>query len=64
MWNVANVDPEAAAHKVEVLRGHCEEIGRDLAEIELSVSLGPVLIRDNDAEAGESSRASTPATPT
>jgi alkanesulfonate monooxygenase SsuD/methylene tetrahydromethanopterin reductase-like flavin-dependent oxidoreductase (luciferase family) len=51
MWNVANVDPEAAAHKVEVLRGHCEEIGRDLAEIELSVSLGPVLIRDNDAEA-------------
>jgi F420-dependent oxidoreductase-like protein len=51
MWNVANVDPETAAHKVEVLRGHCEAIGRDPAEIELSVSLGPLLIRDDDAEA-------------
>ena len=36
---------------MEVLRGHCEEIGRDPAEIELSVSLGPALIRDDDAEA-------------
>ena len=43
--------PKTAAHKVEVLRGHCEEIGRDPAEIELSVSLGPALIRDDDAEA-------------
>ncbi len=51
MWNVANVDPETAGHKVDVLRGHCEAIGRDPAEIELSVSLGPVLIRDDDAEA-------------
>jgi alkanesulfonate monooxygenase SsuD/methylene tetrahydromethanopterin reductase-like flavin-dependent oxidoreductase (luciferase family) len=51
MWNVANVDPETAAHKVEVLRGHCEVIGRDPAEIELSVSLGPALIRDDRAEA-------------
>jgi F420-dependent oxidoreductase-like protein len=51
MWNVANVDPEAAAHKVDVLRRHCEELGRDPAEIELSVSLGPVLIRDDAAEA-------------
>ena len=41
MWNVANADPETAAHKVDVLRGHCEAIGRDPAEIELSVSLGP-----------------------
>jgi F420-dependent oxidoreductase-like protein len=51
MWNVANVDPETAAHKVEVLRRHCEEIGRDPAEIEMSISLGPALIRDDDAEA-------------
>ena len=51
MWNVANVDPEQAAHKVEILRAHCAEIGRDPSEIEMSVSLGPALIRDDAAEA-------------
>lgn len=51
MWNVANVDAETAAHKVEVLRRHCDEVGRDPAEIEMSVSIGPTLIRDNEADA-------------
>lgn len=53
MWNVANVDPETAAHKVDVLRRHCEEIGRDPGEIEMSVSLGPTLIRDDEGDAGQ-----------
>ncbi|MEA2608036.1 MAG: hypothetical protein QOJ75_279 [Chloroflexota bacterium] len=51
MWNIANADPETAAHKLDVLRRHCDEIGRDPAEIEMSISLGPTLIRDDDAEA-------------
>jgi alkanesulfonate monooxygenase SsuD/methylene tetrahydromethanopterin reductase-like flavin-dependent oxidoreductase (luciferase family) len=45
------VDPETAAHKVEVLRRHCEEIGRDPGEIEMSVSLGPTVIRDDNVDA-------------
>ncbi len=30
------VDPATYAHKLDVLRGHCAEIGRDVAELELS----------------------------
>jgi alkanesulfonate monooxygenase SsuD/methylene tetrahydromethanopterin reductase-like flavin-dependent oxidoreductase (luciferase family) len=50
MWNVAGVDPETAARKVEILRRHCDEVGRDPAEIELTVSLGPTVIRDDPAD--------------
>jgi alkanesulfonate monooxygenase SsuD/methylene tetrahydromethanopterin reductase-like flavin-dependent oxidoreductase (luciferase family) len=52
IWNIANADPETAALKLDVLRRRCDEIGRDPAEIEMSISLGPTLIRDNDADAG------------
>ena len=34
-WN-AWTTPELLAHKVSVLRAHCEEIGRDPAEIHVS----------------------------
>ena len=50
MWNIAGADPETAAHKVEVLRRHCDEVGRDPAEIEMTVSLGPTVLRDDPAE--------------
>jgi F420-dependent oxidoreductase-like protein len=50
-WNIANVTPEEARHKDEVLRRHCEEVGRDPATIERTLSLGPVVIRDDPAEA-------------
>jgi alkanesulfonate monooxygenase SsuD/methylene tetrahydromethanopterin reductase-like flavin-dependent oxidoreductase (luciferase family) len=50
IWNVANVDPETAARKVEILRRHCAEVGRDPAEIEMSISLGPTILRDTPAE--------------
>jgi alkanesulfonate monooxygenase SsuD/methylene tetrahydromethanopterin reductase-like flavin-dependent oxidoreductase (luciferase family) len=50
-WNVANVTPEEATRKRDILYAHCEEVGRDPAEIELTVSLGPTLIRDDPAEA-------------
>jgi alkanesulfonate monooxygenase SsuD/methylene tetrahydromethanopterin reductase-like flavin-dependent oxidoreductase (luciferase family) len=53
MWNIANVDPETAARKIEILRGHCDEAGRDFGEIELSISIGPTIIRDDPAEAAK-----------
>jgi F420-dependent oxidoreductase-like protein len=37
IWNHGGVDVEVFKHKVEVLHGHCEAIGRDPKEIELSV---------------------------
>jgi alkanesulfonate monooxygenase SsuD/methylene tetrahydromethanopterin reductase-like flavin-dependent oxidoreductase (luciferase family) len=50
-WNVSLVTPEEAAHKDAVLNRWCEEEGRDPAEIERTISLGPVAIRDDPAEA-------------
>jgi F420-dependent oxidoreductase-like protein len=52
-WNLANVTPEEARHKDEVLRRHCEEIGRDPSTIERTLSLGPLLIRDDPAGAAQ-----------
>jgi alkanesulfonate monooxygenase SsuD/methylene tetrahydromethanopterin reductase-like flavin-dependent oxidoreductase (luciferase family) len=50
-WNVAMVTPEEAAAKDAVLRRWCDELGRDPAEIERTVSLGPLLIRDDPTHA-------------
>ncbi|MET0772921.1 MAG: LLM class flavin-dependent oxidoreductase, partial [Candidatus Limnocylindrales bacterium] len=50
-WNLGNSTPDEARHKVEVLHGWCEEIGRDPAEIEHTLSLGPIVIRDDPTEA-------------
>ena len=50
-WNVAQVTPEQAAHKDLVLRRWCDEVGRDSDEIERTLSLGPMLIRDDEAAA-------------
>jgi alkanesulfonate monooxygenase SsuD/methylene tetrahydromethanopterin reductase-like flavin-dependent oxidoreductase (luciferase family) len=50
MWNVAQVTPEEAAHKDKVLRHWCDEVGRDPDEIERTLSLGPLLIRDDGAD--------------
>jgi alkanesulfonate monooxygenase SsuD/methylene tetrahydromethanopterin reductase-like flavin-dependent oxidoreductase (luciferase family) len=38
-------------HKDEVLRRHCEEVGRDESEIERTVGTGVIIIRDDPAEA-------------
>ncbi|MDQ7810863.1 LLM class F420-dependent oxidoreductase [Amycolatopsis sp. A133] len=42
--------PEVARHKFAVLRGHCEDVGRDYAAITRTVTT-PCIIRDTDAEA-------------
>lgn len=36
IWNYGGGDIETFRHKVEVLKGHCETVGRDFSEIELS----------------------------
>ena len=41
---------ETLSHKVGVLRRHCEEVGRDPSEIEMTVGIKPV-IRDDPSEA-------------
>ena len=49
MWNTMG-PVEVNAHKLEVLKRHCDEVGRDIGEIELTIGCKP-LIRDTAAEA-------------
>ena len=49
IWN-AQLTLDQAAHKMAVLRGHCEEVGRDPAEIEYTYNC-KVVIRDSETEA-------------
>jgi alkanesulfonate monooxygenase SsuD/methylene tetrahydromethanopterin reductase-like flavin-dependent oxidoreductase (luciferase family) len=51
MWHVRGT-PETLAHKLQLLRGYCGELGRSADEIEF-VTGNPVVIRDDpvDAEA-------------
>ena len=49
MWNgMGQLD--VVTHKVAVLKQHCEDVGRDLAEIEFTLGV-KVTIRDTEAEA-------------
>ena len=41
---------ELMAHKVDVLRGHCDAVGRDIGEIEFTLGV-KATIRDSEAEA-------------
>ena len=40
------------AHKIDVLREHCDAVGRDIAEIEFTLGI-KATIRDTEAEAVE-----------
>jgi len=40
-WNFPGGTPEQFAHKVDVLRGHCADVGRDFSEITCSTHLIP-----------------------
>jgi alkanesulfonate monooxygenase SsuD/methylene tetrahydromethanopterin reductase-like flavin-dependent oxidoreductase (luciferase family) len=48
-WNAMG-PVDMLAHKVEVLRGHCEAVGRDPSAIEFTAGCKPI-IRDSEAEA-------------
>jgi alkanesulfonate monooxygenase SsuD/methylene tetrahydromethanopterin reductase-like flavin-dependent oxidoreductase (luciferase family) len=49
IWN-AQVGLDGAQHKIDVLQRHCDDAGRDIGEIELSIDSGP-FIRSTTAEA-------------
>jgi alkanesulfonate monooxygenase SsuD/methylene tetrahydromethanopterin reductase-like flavin-dependent oxidoreductase (luciferase family) len=49
-WNTGG-DLDFVRHKDEVLRRWCQEVGRDESEIERTLGLGLVIIRDDAAEA-------------
>jgi len=49
MWNAMG-PVDVMAHKIEVLRGHCEAVGRDIDEIEFTLGV-KLTIRDSKAEA-------------
>jgi alkanesulfonate monooxygenase SsuD/methylene tetrahydromethanopterin reductase-like flavin-dependent oxidoreductase (luciferase family) len=49
MWNAMG-SVEKLRHKISVLRTHCETVGRDFAEIELTAGCKPI-IRSTEAEA-------------
>lgn len=51
-WNTGG-DVEFVRHKDEVLRRWCQEVGRDQSEIERTLGLGLVIIRDDAAAARE-----------
>lgn len=50
-WCNFGGDLDNIRHKDEVLRRHCDEVGRDEAEIERTVGIGVCVIRDDPAEA-------------
>jgi len=47
--------PEECAHKIDVLRGHCDRLGRDIREIEVTALLSPApdATADDVVRAGE-----------
>jgi alkanesulfonate monooxygenase SsuD/methylene tetrahydromethanopterin reductase-like flavin-dependent oxidoreductase (luciferase family) len=49
MWNAMG-SLDVMAHKVDVLRRHCDDVGRDIADIEFTLGV-KVTIRDTEAEA-------------
>ena len=49
MWSAMG-PLDVMAHKIDVLRGHCDAVGRDIAEIELTLGI-KATIRDTEAEA-------------
>jgi alkanesulfonate monooxygenase SsuD/methylene tetrahydromethanopterin reductase-like flavin-dependent oxidoreductase (luciferase family) len=49
-WNTGG-DIDFVRHKDEVLRRWCDEVGRDQAEIERTLGLGTVIIRDKESDA-------------
>jgi len=49
MWNAMG-PVDVMAHKVDVLRRHCDEVGRDITEIEFTLGI-KATIRDTEAQA-------------
>jgi F420-dependent oxidoreductase-like protein len=48
-WNTSGTIDEVG-QRLDILRGHCEDVGRDFGEIGLTVSF-PIIVRDDTSEA-------------
>jgi F420-dependent oxidoreductase-like protein len=48
-WNTSGTIDEVG-QRLDILRSHCEDVGRDFGEIELTVSF-PIIVRDDTSEA-------------
>jgi F420-dependent oxidoreductase-like protein len=49
-WNIPGADPATYEHKLDVLREHCEDVGRDYGEIAKTVTVN-ALVRETTEEA-------------
>ena len=45
-WNTGGITPEQARERLDILRSHCADAGRDVGEIELTISF-PTIIRES-----------------
>ena len=49
-WNIPGVRPEVYPHKLDVLRGHCDAVGRDYDEIVKTYNAETVIVAESEAE--------------
>ena len=57
-WNMPGGTPEIYAHKLRVLREHCEAVGRDFDEIRKTSALPPIAVHHSEAVARQQGEAS------
>lgn len=50
-WNLPGISAEAYAHKLDVLRKHCDAVGRDFDEIVKTYNAEAVMVAEDEAEA-------------
>jgi F420-dependent oxidoreductase-like protein len=49
--NLFETTPDEVAHKLDVLRGHCDAVGRDHAEIRVTLVMGGTQLLEGDVDA-------------
>jgi alkanesulfonate monooxygenase SsuD/methylene tetrahydromethanopterin reductase-like flavin-dependent oxidoreductase (luciferase family) len=50
-WNPQSGSPDAYAHKIDVLRRYCDEVGRDVGSIVMTQTLPCIALASSEAEA-------------
>jgi F420-dependent oxidoreductase-like protein len=54
--NVGGGNPEMVRQKLEVLKGHCDKVGRNYDEIVKSTSIEPMVILENEGDADSATK--------
>lgn len=57
-WNLPGGSPETYGHKLEVLRGHCQAVGRDFGSIRKTISLPTIAIGHTETNARQQAEGS------